>query len=328
MLAVATSEQAIQPYLDQLETGTVQIGCVNSPRNVTLTGSKAHLDLIEGWLAADGVFARRLRVDVAYHSRLVESIADEYLQALSDIPRELELDRDRDRERLVPMVSTGTGNIIPARTLCDPTYWVRNMVSQVKFSSAVRLLSRLARNPPRKQLGSVPQTLSGIRMFVEIGPHSTLQGPLQDILANASGDGAVPNPTHDPHERISYTHALDRKTDAGYSILNCAGYLWSCGYPINLVKASSLSMDSPRPIRTDLPAYPFNHTRRHWFEDRLSSAFRFRRHAPHELLGVLSPDSNGFESRWRNILHLERVPWLEDHRVSSLSVGWLDAEAA
>jgi acyl transferase domain-containing protein len=311
MLAVATSEQAIQSYLDRLENGTVQIGCVNSPKSITLTGSKAHLDLIESWLVAGGVFTRRLRVDVAYHSRFVESIADDYLQALNGIPREL------NTEMLVPMISTVTGNIIPARTLCDPAYWVRNMVSQVKFSAAVRLLSNLARNPPRKQIGSAPQTLSGIRILVEIGPHSTLQGPLQDILADVDANAAAPNPNHDHHERISYTHALDRKTHAGYSILSCAGYLWSRGYPANLLKANGLSIDTPRPFRTaDLPAYPFNHTRRHWFEDRLSSAFRFRRHAPHELLGALSLDSNAFESRWRNFLHLERVPWLEDHRVS------------
>ncbi|KAL3448770.1 hypothetical protein BJX65DRAFT_317305 [Aspergillus insuetus] len=314
MLAVAISEQAIQSYLDRLENGTVQIGCVNSPKSITLTGSKAHLDLIEGWLVADGVFARRLRVDVAYHSRFVESIADEYLQALSGIPREL------DTEIFVPIVSTVTGNIMPARTLCNPAYWVRNMISQVKFSAAVRLLSRLARNPPRKQLGSAPQSLSGIRMLVEIGPHSTLQGPLQDILADVDANAAAPNPNYDHLGRISYTHALDRKQHAGYSILNCAGYLWSRGYPTNLLKANGLPIDSPRPVRTDLPAYPFSHTRRHWFEDRLSSAFRFRRHAPHELLGVLSPDSNAFESRWRNILHLERVPWLEDHRISGAIV--------
>ncbi|KAJ0424608.1 hypothetical protein BJY00DRAFT_326526 [Aspergillus carlsbadensis] len=307
MLAVAISEQGIQSYLGRLGNGTVQIGCVNSPKSITLTGSKANLDLIEGWLVADGVFARKLRVDVAYHSRFIESIADDYRQALSD------------RDNLVPMISTVTGTIVSARTLCDPAYWVRNLVSQVKFSSAVRLLSRLARTPPRKQLGSAPQTLSGIRMLVEIGPHSTLQGPLQDILADVDVDVDAAVQDHD-HERISYTHTLHRKSHAGYSILNCIGLLWARGYPTNLLKANGFTIDSPKPIRTDLPAYPFNHTRRHWFEDRLSSAFRFRRHAPHELLGVLTPESNSFEARWRNILSLDKLPWLEDHRISGAIV--------
>ncbi|KAL2845826.1 hypothetical protein BJX68DRAFT_277264 [Aspergillus pseudodeflectus] len=315
MLAVATSERGIQSYLDRLEPDTVQIGCVNSPKSITLTGLKAHLDVIEGWLAADGVFSRRLRVDVAYHSRFVESIADDYLRAMGGIPRE------PVGGRLVPMVSTVTGDIVPATMLCDPAYWVRNMVSPVQFSSAVRLLSRLARKPPRNQLGSAPQTLSGIRMLVEIGPHSTLQGPLQDNLADV--DAAPQNHNHDHdhnNTRTSYTHALHRKTPAGYGILNCIGHLWSRGYPANLLKANGLSIRPPRAVRTDLPAYPFNHTRRHWFEDRLSSAFRFRRHAPHELLGVLAPDSNTFEARWRGILSLERVPWLEDHRISGVIV--------
>ncbi|KAL4935935.1 hypothetical protein BDV06DRAFT_233836 [Aspergillus oleicola] len=305
MLAVAMSEQAVQSYLDRLEDREVQIGCVNSPKSITLTGSKAHLEQIEEWLVADGVFARMLRANVAYHSRFLDTIGDDYLQALSGIPREPDGDKFRHR-RLLPMVSTVTGTIISAKTLCDPAYWVRNMVSQVNFSAAVGLLSKLANKPPRKQLGPVPQSLSGINILLEVGPHSTLQGPLQDILAHA---------TDQHHERISYSHALHRQKHAGYSILETVGYLWSRGYPIDLLKANCLSQ-SPRAIRTDLPAYPFNHTQRHWFEDRLSTAFRFRRHAPHELLGALTADSNVFESRWRNILHLEKLPCLEDHRIT------------
>ncbi|KAL4947728.1 hypothetical protein BDW69DRAFT_189927 [Aspergillus filifer] len=305
MLAVAMSEQAVQSYLDRLEDGEVQIGCVNSPKSITLTGSKAHLEQIEEWLVADGVFARMLRANVAYHSRFLDTIGDDYLQALSGIPREPDGDKFRHR-RLLPMVSAVTGTIISAKTLCDPAYWVRNMVSQVNFSAAVGLLSKLSNKPPRKQLGPVPQSLSGINILLEVGPHSTLQGPIQDILAHA---------TDQLHERISYSHALHRQKHAGYSILETVGYLWSRGYPIDLLKANCLSQ-SPRAIRTDLPAYPFNHTQRHWFEDRLSTAFRFRRHAPHELLGALTPDSNVFESRWRNILHLDKLPWLEDHRIT------------
>lgn len=303
MLAVAISVEQIEPYIQRLgkvvDQRIVQVGCVNSPRSITLTGDKDQLELLRSWLENDGHFARILRVNVAYHSTFMESIKDDYLTALQGI------DRNPIRETLLPMISSVTGKVVPPRMLCNPEYWIRNMVSQVKFLPAVLLLAVLSGKAPRKHLGSTFQSLSGIKNLLEIGPHSTLQGPLRDILQEP-----------EVQAQFTYDHALDRKKDAGVSILECAGRLWSRGHSIDLRKANSLP-NQPRAIRTELPEYTFNHTQRHWFEDRLSSAFRFRTHGPHEILGIQTVDSNPYEARWRNILRLEDLPWLEDHQVSS-----------
>ncbi|RAL17772.1 ketoacyl-synt-domain-containing protein [Aspergillus homomorphus CBS 101889] len=302
MLAAAVSVEQVQPYMSQLgqvvDEQRVQIGCVNSPTSITLTGDKDQLEWLRSCLEKDGHFTRMLRVNVAYHSTFMESIKEDYLIALQG------MDGDPVGEPLVPMISTVTGQVIPPRMLRDPAYWISNMVSQVRFASGIALLAVLSGRAPRKHLGSKFQSLSGIRTLLEIGPHSTLQGPLRDIVQEL-----------DVQSQFTYDHALNRKQDAGQSVLQCIGRLWSRGHSIDLRRANGLCDQSPA-LRTDLPEYPFNHTQRHWFEDRLSSAFRFRTHGPHELLGILTVDSNPYEARWRNILRLDDLPWLADHQIS------------
>ncbi|PYI31454.1 hypothetical protein BP00DRAFT_474969 [Aspergillus indologenus CBS 114.80] len=302
MLAAAVSEEQVQPYVDRLgrvvDQRRVQIGCVNSPTSITLTGDKDQLEMLRSWLEKDGHFARMLRVNVAYHSTFMESIKDDYLAALRG------MDGDPVGEPRVPMISTVTGQVVPPRMLRDPVYWVRNMVSQVRFATGIALLAVLSGRAPRKHLGSKFQSLSGITTLLEIGPHSTLQGPLRDIVKEL-----------EVQRQVTYDHALDRKTNAGKGVLECIGRLWSQGHSIDLRRANGLS-DQSLVVRTDLPEYTFNHSHRHWFEDRLSSAFRFRTHGPHELLGIRTVDSNAYEARWRNILRLEDLPWLEDHQIS------------
>ncbi|KAH8429841.1 type I polyketide synthase [Aspergillus melleus] len=304
MLAVAMSEPDIKPFIDRLseytETPRVQIGCHNSPQSLTLTGDADQLALIQDWLEEGKHFCRKLRVNVAYHSVFMEAVKEEYRLALSHI------DRDPVQHDLIPMISSVTGTIARPRMLCDPDYWVQNLVSQVRFSPAVSLLAVQSGKPPRIQLTSrKPQTLSGINMLVEIGPHSTLQGPLKEILTKARAQ-----------DRLNYTATLNRQKDASRAILEAVGRLWGFGYPVNLLKANGIDNATPRPVRTDLPEYPFNHSKSYWFEDRQSSAFRFRKHLPHELLGTLTVDSTAQDSRWRNIIDLEKLPWLEDHQIS------------
>ncbi|KAI1125541.1 hypothetical protein F5Y10DRAFT_294516 [Nemania abortiva] len=64
-----------------------------------------------------------------------------------------------------------------------------------------------------------------------------------------------------------------------------------------------------------LPRYPWNHEETYWAESRLSKDWRFRKHKYHNLLGVRVPESTDLEPAWRNLLHIQNVPWMRDHRV-------------
>lgn len=66
MMAIGMGRDAVSPYL----VDGVVVGCDNSPRNVTLSGDEVALEqTLEALKSSDpDIFARRLRVNAAYHS--------------------------------------------------------------------------------------------------------------------------------------------------------------------------------------------------------------------------------------------------------------------
>ena len=303
MLAVGLSAESLRPFLDRLKAQVpimrVQIGCFNSPQSITLTGDHGQLKLLEMWLKESGSLARMLRVNVAYHSEFMTSIRSAYLKVLRP------LDWSPSAPFQLPMISSVTGNIVPSYIVRDPVYWCENLCGQVKFHKAMAFLSSNSGQTTPKQLGSQPQSLSAITSLLEIGPHATLQGPISDILAESG-----------MHAKLLYLSTLNRYNIAEKSILDAVGRMWASGYPVDLGQVNGLEKDA-RIVRTDLPAYPFNHSHRYWFEDRASAAFRFRQNAPHELLGSWIPTSGKLEARWRSFVSSEKLLWTRDHQVKS-----------
>lgn len=63
----------------------INVACINSPKNSTLSGTAKVIDVIKKKLDDDGIFAQKLRTGVAYHSPMMESISAKYL-SLSEFP--------------------------------------------------------------------------------------------------------------------------------------------------------------------------------------------------------------------------------------------------
>ncbi|TVY30663.1 Lovastatin diketide synthase [Lachnellula hyalina] len=301
MMAVGISRLGVTPYLERLQQTEgslrVQIGCVNSPRSVTLTGEVEQLTKLENWFKEDSIFARRLLVPVAYHSSFMDSISTDYQATLGEL-------QTTTSSGFVPMISSVTGDFIAAETLRDPRYWVRNMTSTVEFEAAVSKLIAYSNTGPRQRLGKTVASQSWITHMVEIGPHSTLQGPIRDIL-QSSTQPKIP----------SYVSVLTRKMSASISILKAVGSLFCAGYPVNIPAANNFH-SSTKPIPSGLPRYPFNHKQSYWLESRLSKNFRFREASRHDLLGTRSLDWNPLVAQWRNVIRLSEVPWLQDHKIN------------
>lgn len=304
MMAVGLSRSSVALYLSRLtrteKVLQVQIGCVNSPKSVTLSGDVTQLKTLQGWLTADGIFVRFLRVPVAYHSHFMKAVADEY----SDSIRDLHPGSGRSAA-FVPMISSVTGDVITAEDLVSSEYWVRNLTSPVEFEKAfARFLGHANSGKRRKQLGKRHQAdLSRVTHAVEVGPHSALQGPIRDILQGFSGAK--------PH----YVASLVRSDDASVSFLRLLGTLHCAGFAVDLHRANTLGV-LPRPM-PDMPMYPFNHSQRYWAEGSLSRNFRFRETPRHDLLGTPSLDWNPRMAVWRNVMRIAELPWLEDHKVGA-----------
>ncbi|KAI0798928.1 lovastatin nonaketide synthase [Xylaria sp. FL0064] len=310
MTAVGLSSHEVQPFLERLEEGAVdvQVGCVNSPRSVTLTGRVTQLSRLEQILKSDGIFFRRLRVHLAYHSHFMKEIADDYLATLGDV-----LEKRDDGTVAKPMVSSVTGDIIDPSDLKKGLYWVQNLTSIVHFESAFSKLFGPGKKP-RQRLGcSLPSTVDLRATHVlEVGPHSALRGPIRDcVQLLVLEDGTV--------LRITYIPSLIRGRDSAATLLEAAGELYCAGFSLELLGINGLSK-TPHPAPIGLPPYPFNHSQPHWKEPRFSKNLRFRQAHRHDLIGTPSIDWNPHVAQWRNIIRIAEVPWLVDHTLGGMVV--------
>lgn len=201
----------------------------------------------------------------------MKTVAPEYASRISNIPAA--------QTPNIKFYSSVTGQ---SCTDLSPGYWVKNLLSPVLFSSAVSSLLSDEINSP---------------VFVEIGPHSALAGPLREIVTNQGLN-------------VNYIHTLVRNTDSMSAVLSTAGQLWQAEVPINIG-----AVNPQGTCLTDLPRYPWRHEGPYWHENRLSRQRRMRKFAHHELLGLRIAESSDQAPCWRCILRVEDIPWLREHTV-------------
>ncbi|EKV05020.1 Polyketide synthase, putative [Penicillium digitatum Pd1] len=301
MMAVGLGASQLQPYLDSVKqdnTGEIIIACRNSPKNNTVSGDDALIDSLKFLLDADNIFARKLNVKNAYHSAHMHAIAQDYLHLMGTLPHGRRLAAPHQ----VQMFSTVTGKQVKEEIL-PAQYWVDNMVSPVLFKSGlVAMTSR-----PTYSNGSTDST-DGVRLIVEIGPHSTLQSAIKETLASES-----------PKLEFKYLAVLKRTDHSLNTLLTTVGFLASSGYELDFhaVNQASGSKVKRRPrLLVDLPPYSFKHTEKILFESRLSKNLRTRKFPRHDLFGAPITDWNPTAPRWRHFVRLNENPWLRDHMVT------------
>jgi SAM-dependent methyltransferase len=184
---------------------------------------------------------------------------------------------------MMPLYSTVTGGLISDPSTLDAAYWRNNLQSTVLFNGAVQTLMREAHGP---------------RLFIEIGPHSTLSSPLRQILRLQDAD-----------QTSRYIPTLVRSQPQWRALLATAGRLYVNGAPVEL---SAVNGNTGK-VLTDLPSYPWLHEEGFWSETRLVREWRNPREPQHELLGSRSLDSTDIEPSWRRLLDGSHVSWLWDH---------------
>ncbi|KAM7210918.1 Polyketide synthase dehydratase domain containing protein [Rhypophila decipiens] len=135
--------------------------------------------------------------------------------------------------------------------------------------------------------------------------------------------GTVSKCSHQQKSHIRYHSVVIRQEKADYAFLQLIGDLSTRGYSLDVQKANEISkhLTNTKPqMLVDLPSYPFNHTKRYWYESSLSRHDRIRRHDKHELLGVPVADWNPLELCWRKVFDLTETPWIEHHKVNGKTI--------
>ncbi|RBR23821.1 uncharacterized protein FIESC28_03437 [Fusarium coffeatum] len=295
MLAVGEGPDAIGERIKKIDSsfGKITVACVNSPESTTISGDVAALEELQVALVEASVFNRRIKVDSAYHSHHMEVVAPSYLTSLDA----LITTETRDE---VAFFSSVTG--VRKTSGFGADYWVSNLVSQVKFSTASQLVAQ--------HLSNVHS--SGINMLIEVGPHAALSGPLRQSLSESNfklASGAS--------FKYNYSPCLVRSTSALKSVSTLVGKAFDAGVSVRMDIGSN---DVQPRVVPELPSYPWDHSNTYWRESRLSKNNRMRPFPPHDLLGLFDPASSPYEPRWRYHVSLANTPWLRDHVIEGFMI--------
>ena len=301
MMAVGITPQDAAPLIAGLTQGKVGVACINSPSSITVSGDSPAIMELEEILKAKGAFARKLDVEVAYHSHHMTSVAQEYSETLSEVKAQA-VATD------IEFYSSVTGQRADNSAL-GPSYWVENMVGQVKFAESLgRLCLEFGQKSTKtRQRGRESTT----NILVEIGPHSALAGPIKQIV---QADSKLKD------SKTIYQTALVRKVDAVETCLALASSLLTAGYVIDIAACNRPACTEEPQVLTDLPPYAWNHSTSYWAESRVSKAFRFRPHPRTDLLGFPEVSANSPRPSWRNYVRASEIPWVKDHRVQDSTV--------
>ncbi|KAL3471493.1 hypothetical protein BJX99DRAFT_250425 [Aspergillus californicus] len=293
MIAVGLSEEDAEDYIARVGNGEITVACVNSPSSVTISGDTTGIDQLQELLREDGVFERRLKVGVAYHSSHMQTIASLYLDAISGI----ETEEDSQGRSMYSSVS---GEMVEPDEL-GAMYWVKNLTCPVRFSDALASLV-LPVNASGER-----EKKSAVDILVEIGPHSALGGPIKQILKELG----VKN--------VEYRSVLSRGKSAVETALQCVGGLFVQGVPIEVKEVNSYHTSSITltPLK-DLPSYVWNHSKTFWAEPRVNREYRFREHPRYSLVGAPLPKMSEHERDWKGIIRISEEPWIRDHRIQNL----------
>ncbi|KAH9909898.1 putative polyketide synthase [Xylariomycetidae sp. FL2044] len=290
MLAVGGSKEEFEPLISEVKDGLVKIACFNSPTSLTISGDEDGIDELRKAVEDKQLFNRKLFVDTAYHSHHMNLIAKDYQESIQDIE---------------PPVATPTrfhSSLLGCRiegTELESSYWVQNLTCPVRFNEAVQ-----------NMVEPHGDHRTGVNMLLELGPHSALQGPIKQILKAVGGDAA----------KIPYASALSRKKDAVDTALEVAGTLFTKGAVLDFEAINFPKASKPPTLLNDLPRYPWNYSAKYWHESRMTQQHKNRTAPRNDILGTLANFSNDLEPTWRNIVRLDDLPWLQHHRVQSLTI--------
>ncbi|MFZ6183822.1 type I polyketide synthase [Nannocystis pusilla] len=192
MAVVDLAPEQLHPRLDEF-AGRLVVAAHNAPAATVVSGPAADLDDLLARLAADGVDARRLKVDIAFHSPQMDPLCAPLAHALRDL---------EPTRGAVPLYSTVSGcPLDPSRLTA--AHWVNNLRAPVRFADAVaRLLA------------------DGITLFLEVGPRPSLLGFL-DLALRAAGP-----------ERLALA-SLRSGLDEPTAMRAALGALHTRGYPVD-----------------------------------------------------------------------------------------------
>jgi acyl transferase domain-containing protein/SAM-dependent methyltransferase len=271
--------------IDQFLRPGVVVACENSPSSVTISGGVNQVEHVMQVIcsARPEIIVWRLKTDTAYHSHHMKSVGDTYHSFINPYLASV----GEPKCQTVQFFSTVTGDVLSDGDSVGSKYWQMNLESPVLFHGTLKNI--------------VTQQQSRHLLFLDVSPHTTLAGPIRQILEQEQ----VIHP---------YVPCLVRSKNCAESFLSALGQLYSHRQPLDFNVLTN--PDRCAKVLPDVPTYPWQHNYSSLYEPRRNKEWLFRKQPKHEILGTRVIDSTDNEPCWRNVLYLDQVTWLRDHKVS------------
>ena len=290
MMACGMSRKEAEVFCSTPEyQGRICVAASNSPSLVTLSGDLDSITAASDELRAAGKLAKILKVDTAYHSFHMVQPVRKYCEALALCAIQPDWHVGGTAATWVSSV-LGRHNGVTREDLTN-AYWKDNMLHPVLFQEAVE---------------AALKDFGPFDCAIEVGPHPQLQTPAMETIKSRTST------------EIPYHGLLQRGKEAHVAFAEFLGFM-CVNFGTSAVDIRRFVQQSSQPELAqsrlvDAPTYAWDHTQTYWRESRLSAQYHFRERPPHELLGVRTRDDNQFHMRWRNVLKLEQMPWVEGHK--------------
>lgn len=155
MLGISLPSEQAQRYFSE----NLEFAAINSPDLCVATGPKDALQALQTKLEADDINCSIVRINVAAHSAMLDSVLDDFGAYL----RSIEL-----RAPEIRFTSNLTGTWISDAQAMSPDYWVQHLRSTVRFADNIATVQSL-----------------GSALLLEVGPGHTLSN-----LAKANVDAS------------------------------------------------------------------------------------------------------------------------------------------
>ncbi|KAE8149582.1 hypothetical protein BDV25DRAFT_140696 [Aspergillus avenaceus] len=284
MMAVGANQEEAEALIQQVQAGKAVIACTNSASSLTLSGDEEAINELQALAEEKGLFNRRLRVDVAYHSHHMELVSASYRSLIGDI---------RASDSRIQFFSSAFGRQAKAEEI-NSEYWLFNLVSSVNFAGGLQTMLQQAR----------PSGDKPIDTLLEVGPHSALEAPSRETIQQVFSK-----------KGIQYMTCLRRKSDGVETVQKLVAQLFMRGLGMDFGRINSLGYEKLPDVLNNLPKYPWNHSVRYWHESQFSRNITQTISARNDILGSLSVDTDFLEPRWRNVVRADDYPWIKQHQV-------------
>ncbi|WP_329620438.1 acyltransferase domain-containing protein [Streptomyces sp. NBC_01255] len=207
MISVDLPEQELLPRIAPYAEH-VAIAVVNSPTSAAVSGSPEGINALEADLKQAGISTRRIRVERPVHSPGMDPL----IQPLRE-----RIDGISPLTNTIEFRSTALADTVNPVT--DVDYWVHNLRNQVRFAETIGALVD-----------------EGVGTFIEIGPHETLRGAVEEIALTRGA-------------RVHAINSLRRDESDVRCLLGAAASLYVRGLPLTF---DSLFTDDVEVVETPL----------------------------------------------------------------------------